>query len=57
MNIALFAIIGATIKAGTGYWICFGIYCLLRLIDFILRIAKAILDKMEEKNQWQHLTK
>ena len=35
MSIALFAIIGATIKAGVGYWICFSVLCLFRLIKFV----------------------
>lgn len=35
MSIVLFAIIGATIKAGSGYWICFALYCLFRLIESI----------------------
>ena len=36
MSIVLYAIIGATINAGTAYWICFGIYSLgwtVRLLD------------------------
>ena len=35
MSIVLFAIIGATIKAGTAYWICFSGYCALEVIEFI----------------------
>lgn len=40
MSIALFAIIGATIKAGVGYWICFSVLCLFRLICLIGKIVK-----------------
>lgn len=40
MSIVLFALIGAAIKAGTAYWICFGVYCLIYLIDIILKIFK-----------------
>ena len=38
MSIVLFAIIGAAIKAGTAYWICFGVYCAIGLIDFICKL-------------------
>lgn len=31
MSIVLFAIIGATIKAGAWYWICFAIYSLYEI--------------------------
>ena len=31
MSIVLFAIIGATIKAGAWYWVCFGIHCLIAI--------------------------
>lgn len=27
MSMILFAIIGANIEAGAGYWICYGVYC------------------------------
>jgi hypothetical protein len=36
MSIVLFAIIGATIKAGTAYWVCFGVYCALKIIRLII---------------------
>lgn len=42
MAIVLFAIIGATIEAGVGYWICFSVYCVLRFI-------KALLEVLEDK--------
>ena len=35
MSIILFAIIGATIKAGVGYWIVFAMYCTWRLAKII----------------------
>ena len=38
MTIVLFAIIGATIKAGTWYWICFGVYCFWKFIRLIVGI-------------------
>lgn len=38
MSIVLFAIIGATIKAGVGYWICFALYCVLQLISLVAKI-------------------
>lgn len=38
MSIVLFAIIGATMKAGLGYWICFYFYCIFRVIEFIANL-------------------
>lgn len=38
MSIALFAIIGATINAGTAYWLCFGVFCVIKLITYIYNI-------------------
>lgn len=32
MSIVLFAIIGATIKAGTWYWICYGLHVVARVL-------------------------
>lgn len=40
MSIVLFAIIGATIKAGTAYWICFAVYCLFKLLKIVIDIIK-----------------
>ena len=40
MAIALFAIIGAIINAGGGYWICFAIYCVLWVINLIMKIVE-----------------
>lgn len=40
MSIALFAIIGATIEAGTAYWICFGGFCAVKLTKGIVDVAK-----------------
>jgi hypothetical protein len=44
MSIVLFAILGATVKAGAGYWICFGGYCALKLLF-------AIASAYKQKNQ------
>ena len=38
MSIVLFALIGASINAGVTYWICFSIYCMLKVINFFLNI-------------------
>ncbi len=38
MSIVLFSIIGASIKAGTAYWICFGIYCLFQVLKVVIEI-------------------
>ncbi len=42
MPIALFAIIGAIIDAGVGYWICFGIYCLAVAIKIFMDVIKKL---------------
>lgn len=31
MEIALYAIVGAQIHAGPWYWVCFGLYCAIKL--------------------------
>lgn len=40
MSIVLFAILGASVKAGVGYWICFAFYAVARLtkiaVNFIV---------------------
>lgn len=40
MSIALFAIIGATIKPDVGYWIVFGFYCAVKALKFIIKIGE-----------------
>lgn len=40
MSIVLFAIIGATIKAGVGYWICFAVFCAFKLGNAIEEMEK-----------------
>lgn len=40
MSTVLFAIIGATIEAGTAYWICFGGFCAVKLTKAILKAAE-----------------
>lgn len=40
MSIVLFAIIGAHINAGVGYWICYGLFCLFKLIGGIKSAGK-----------------
>ena len=42
MSIVLLAIIGATIKAGVAYWICFSVYCLIRFIKVIAEIIEEL---------------
>lgn len=41
MLIVLLAMIGSAINAGNAYWICFTIYCVMRLITIILEIIRA----------------
>ena len=40
MSIVLFAIIGATIKAGTAYWICYSAFCFFKFIELIYSLIK-----------------
>lgn len=42
MPIVLFAIIGALIDAGVGYWICFSIYCTFVAINLIMKVVKKL---------------
>ena len=42
MSIVLFAIIGATIDAGVAYWICFGCYCTIKVVNAIIEAKKEI---------------
>jgi hypothetical protein len=44
MPIVLFAIIGALIDAGVGYWICFSIYCTAVAIKLIMDVVKKLDD-------------
>ena len=45
MSIVLFAIIGATINAGTAYWICFSVFCVFKAITLIAEVIKAFAEK------------
>lgn len=40
MSIVLFAIIGATLHMGAGYWICFGIGCFITLCRTIYKVLE-----------------
>jgi uncharacterized membrane protein len=40
MTIVLFAILGAIVNAGAGYWICFAIYCVMFLIKTIVDVVR-----------------
>ena len=40
MGIVLFAIIGAQIQAGVGYWVCYGAYCAIQLGRAIYKTIK-----------------
>jgi hypothetical protein len=40
MLIVLLAIIGSNINAGTGYWICYAIYCVVYIIRLLFSIVK-----------------
>ena len=39
MGIVLFAIIGETIDAGVGYWICYSIGCILEVAKFLINLV------------------
>ena len=40
MSMILLAIIGANINASAAYWICYGIYCVGRIIKIIDEVLK-----------------
>lgn len=40
MSIILFAIIGAKLQMGAGYWICYGIGCFLKLSATLYKVLK-----------------
>ena len=42
MSVVMFAIIGAIINGGTGYWICFALYCVWWLCTTIYGICKEV---------------
>lgn len=42
MSIVLFALIGAAIKAGLSYWICFGVYCAIKGTAFLVKFINAV---------------
>jgi hypothetical protein len=55
LSIVLFAMIGAAIKAGAWYWVCFAVYCLAkvaRLFDDIIeeQRTEAIIKKISQIN-------
>ena len=39
MPIILFAILGANVNLGAGYWVCFAIYCALYVLQAIKEAA------------------
>ena len=40
MTIIMFAIIGSAIKAKAAYWICYGVFCALKVIKLIIDLCK-----------------
>ena len=42
MSIVLFALIGATIKAGLAYWICFGVFCVIKGTAFLSKFMQVV---------------
>ena len=45
MSIVLFAMIGLAIKAGIAYWVCFGLYCSLKLAEFLCSVSEINKEK------------
>ena len=45
MSIVLFALIGAAIDAKLAYWICFGVYCMLKATIVMSKFLKVVSDK------------
>jgi hypothetical protein len=46
-SIALFAIIGATIEAGTAYWIYFIAFCVVKLTETLAKVAEKYKEDSE----------
>ena len=42
MSIVLFALIGATIETGPEYWICFGVYCMFRVLYLAAKFFQSV---------------
>lgn len=40
MAIVLFAILGAKVGAGAGYWICYGLFCAIKLCKCLYEAYK-----------------
>ena len=40
MGMVLFAIIGATIDVGAGFWICYTFYCIFKIIKYLVMAFK-----------------
>lgn len=40
MSIILFALLGAATEVGTAYWICFGVYCVFRVLKAVTATIK-----------------
>lgn len=40
MSVVLFAILGASVEAGVGYWICYAVYCTHWLAKTIINFMK-----------------
>lgn len=38
MSIVLFAIIGAKLNVGVGYWTCYGIGCFFKILSYLSEI-------------------
>ena len=36
MSIVLFALIGANLNMGAAYWVCYGILCFAKIVNFFL---------------------
>lgn len=43
MSIVLFAMIGAAIKAGVAYWICYGVYCTIGYSGWVTVVVSGII--------------
>lgn len=52
MAIVLFAIIGAKLHMGVAYWICYGVFCALKLASsFEIHIDKATGKTIKEMDR------
>lgn len=47
-SIALFLLIGMSLKAGALYWVCFGLYSLSCVLNSIIKLGDKVNKRLDE---------